>query len=84
MSVTHAFIPLVMKHTSRIVNVGSVAGLIHLPIQGIYMASKHAVEGYTDSLRMELAPQGISLSLIEPGVIKSEIANKGLDSIRDY
>jgi NAD(P)-dependent dehydrogenase (short-subunit alcohol dehydrogenase family) len=54
-----------------LINVGSVVSDRALPVQGIYSASKHAVKGFTDALRMELAHEGapISVTLIKPGPI---------------
>jgi NAD(P)-dependent dehydrogenase (short-subunit alcohol dehydrogenase family) len=51
----------------RIVNVSSVAGRISLPLMGWYCASKHGLEAMTDALRMEVAPCGVRVSLVEPG-----------------
>jgi len=51
----------------RIVNVSSVAGRVSLPLMGWYCASKHGLEAMTDALRMEVAPYGITVSLVEPG-----------------
>jgi NAD(P)-dependent dehydrogenase (short-subunit alcohol dehydrogenase family) len=51
----------------RIVNVSSVAGRISLPLMGWYCASKHGLEAITDALRMEVAPYGVRVSLVEPG-----------------
>ncbi|MDQ1697382.1 MAG: hypothetical protein QOJ03_2735, partial [Frankiaceae bacterium] len=51
----------------RIVNISSVAGRISLPLMGWYCASKHGVEAMTDALRMEVAPYGVTVSLVEPG-----------------
>ncbi|NJN14622.1 MAG: SDR family NAD(P)-dependent oxidoreductase, partial [Planctomycetes bacterium] len=51
----------------RIVNVSSVAGRLGYPLFGWYCASKHALEGLSDALRLEVAPWGIGVSLIEPG-----------------
>src|SRR4029078_5438545 len=51
----------------RIVNVSSVAGRISMPLMGWYCASKHGLEAMTDALRMEGAPHGIAVSLVEPG-----------------
>lgn len=56
----------------RIVNISSLAGLVSLPFSGLYHASKFALEGLSDSLRMELAPFGIQVSLVEPGPVKTE------------
>jgi NAD(P)-dependent dehydrogenase (short-subunit alcohol dehydrogenase family) len=51
----------------RIVNISSVAGRISLPLMAWYCASKHGLEAMTDALRMEVAPYGITVSLVEPG-----------------
>ncbi|MFP4345305.1 MAG: SDR family oxidoreductase [Anaerolineales bacterium] len=50
-----------------IVNIGSLAGQIALPFQGIYSAAKFAVEGLTEALRMEVRPFGVHVVLVEPG-----------------
>jgi len=50
-----------------IVNIGSIGGLIAIPYQGIYSASKFALEGLTESLRLEVSHCGIRVTLIEPG-----------------
>ncbi len=56
----------------RIVQNSSILGFSSLPFRGAYNASKHALEGLTDTLRMELEGSGIQVSLIEPGPIKSQ------------
>jgi NAD(P)-dependent dehydrogenase (short-subunit alcohol dehydrogenase family) len=61
----------------RIVQNSSVLGLIALPYRGAYVASKFALEGLTDTLRMELAGSGIAVSLIEPGPILSRFRENG-------
>jgi short-subunit dehydrogenase len=55
----------------------SVLGLIALPYRGAYVASKFALEGLTDTLRLELAGSGIHVSLIEPGPILSRFRENG-------
>ena len=55
------------QKSGLIINVSSLAGLTALPFQGIYSASKFALEGLTESLRMEVASFGIRVALIEPG-----------------
>ncbi len=77
-AVTQAFIPLIRQARGRIVHIGSIAGLIASPFTGAYAASKHAVEALTDALRLELAPEGIHVSVVEPGQIRTPIWNKGL------
>src|SRR6266853_6141310 len=62
----------------RIVNMGSVAGRSALPFSGPYCSSKFALEGLTDSLRMELREWGISVSIVEPGAIRTPIWEKSV------
>jgi NAD(P)-dependent dehydrogenase (short-subunit alcohol dehydrogenase family) len=57
----------------HIINISSLAGLIGVPYLGLYAASKHALEGYSESLRYELKPFEIHVSLIEPGDIQTGI-----------
>jgi NAD(P)-dependent dehydrogenase (short-subunit alcohol dehydrogenase family) len=59
------------KRGGALINVGSVLSDVAIPLQGMYTASKHAVKGFTDSLRIELAAEGapVSVTLIKPGSI---------------
>ncbi len=75
-AVTQAFLPLLRKRKGRIVNIGSIAGRAVTPFVGAYAASKFAMEAVTDSLRMELRPWGISVSIVEPGSIATPIWDK--------
>lgn len=79
-AVTAAFLPLIRRARGggRIVHVGSVSGRIASPLIGPYSASKHAVEALADALRVELAPDGIQVALIEPGQVRTPIWEKGL------
>ena len=74
--VTQAFLPSLRRTRGRIINMSSVAGRISNPFMGAYSASKYALEAYSDALRMELAPFGIRVALIEPGPIKTPIWEK--------
>ncbi len=56
----------------RIVNVSSIGGKVHVPLSGWYHATKFAVEGLSDALRLDLAPFGIRVIVIEPGAIDTE------------
>lgn len=76
--VTRASLPLLRKVTGRIVNISSVSGRISTPIMGPYCASKFALEAYSDALRREVEPQGIRVSVVEPGPIKTPIWEKSL------
>ncbi len=63
-----AVLPLMRKQRhGRIVNFSSILGLLGIPFQSAYTASKHAIEGYTECLAMETAPFGIQVCLVEPG-----------------
>jgi NAD(P)-dependent dehydrogenase (short-subunit alcohol dehydrogenase family) len=59
------------------VNIGSIGGRMATPFLGPYAASKFAMHGFSDALRMELHGQGIHVALIEPGSIATEIWRKG-------
>ncbi len=77
-AVTQAFLPLLRQAQGRIVNVGSLGGRIVFPFNGPYHASKFALEALTDSLRVELRPWHIHMSLIEPGLIATPLWGKGI------
>jgi len=68
------------QRSGRIVNVSSIGGKIHEPLGGWYHATKFAVEGLSDSMRVELAPFGIDVVVIEPGAIKTEWGGIAADS----
>lgn len=72
-----AFLPsmLAQAHGGHIVNIASMAGLAPLPGAAIYNTSKFAVVGFSESLRAELAPHGIEVSVVCPGFIRSGIAD---------
>lgn len=55
------------RHAGRIVNMSSLGGVVAVPFQGMYCASKYALEAYTQALRMEVRPFGIHVAMIEPG-----------------
>jgi short-subunit dehydrogenase len=85
MAVTRAFLPQMRERgAGRIVNVGSMGGRITFPFMGAYHATKYALEAMSDALRNELAPFGISVSLIEPGVIKTEFNNRAMGELSKY
>ena len=75
-AVTQAFLPLLRTGGGRIINIGSMNGKLAAPFVGPYCASKFAMEALTDSLRVELRPWGISVSIVEPGFITTPIWNK--------
>jgi NAD(P)-dependent dehydrogenase (short-subunit alcohol dehydrogenase family) len=72
-AVTQALLPALRRSRGRIVFIGSIAGRSALPFLAPYAASKHALEAVADSLRLELKPFGISVSIVEPGSIRTAI-----------
>ena len=73
-NLTKAFTPgMVERNSGRIVNIASLAGLVGHPFNAAYAASKHALVGFTKSIRTELAPFGIDVISVEPGYHKTEI-----------
>ena len=75
-AVTQAFLPQLRRTRGRIVFIGSIAGRSALPFLGPYAASKHALEAIADTLRVELHPFGVDVSLVQPGTIKTPIWTK--------
>ena len=67
----------------RIVNVSSMAGRFSSPFLGWYHASKYAVEALSDALRVETAPFGIKVAVVEPGLIKTDWGTIAAKSLRE-
>ena len=81
---TQAAIPLLRESKGRIVITSSIAGRIpSSPLNAAYHGSKKALEALGDSLRMELSPLGVSVSLIEPGVLETDMTTKVLKEIEE-
>lgn len=79
LELTNRIIPVMRKQGyGRIVQNSSVLGLVALPFRGAYVSSKFALEGLTDTLRMELRGTGIHVSIIEPGPIISHFRANAL------
>ncbi|MEM9952293.1 MAG: SDR family oxidoreductase [Chloroflexota bacterium] len=80
--VTKATLPLLRKASSaRIVNVSSLMGQVTMPMLGAYSMSKHALEAFSDVLRIELASSGIHVAVVEPGAIKTPMSNHAYDGL---
>lgn len=77
LAMTQAFIPMLRKSKGRIINIGSTASFLASPGASAYSASKFAIRAITDSLRLELKPFGMSVILVAPGAVESEIWEKG-------
>lgn len=79
---TQAFLPLLRRGApGRIVCIGSIGGRMSVPFLAAYGMSKAAVSALCDSLRGELRPWGIQVSLVEPGAIRTPIWEKGLRGV---
>ncbi|MET1249872.1 SDR family oxidoreductase [Sporolactobacillus sp. STCC-11] len=74
---TQAVIPMMIreKHGGHIVNISSIAGIITTPKSVIYGATKHAVIGFSNGLRMELESNGIRVTVVNPGPIRTPFHN---------
>ena len=81
--VTQAFLPALRRARGRIVFVGSIGGRSALPFLGAYAASKFALEAVTDSLRVELAPWGIHVAIVEPGTIATPMWTKPQRAVQE-
>ncbi|WP_078379210.1 SDR family oxidoreductase [Sutcliffiella halmapala] len=76
--VTNAVLPLMRSQGfGRIINISSISGLIGFPALSPYASSKHALEGYSESLRLEVKSFGIDVILIEPGSFQTNIWSSG-------
>lgn len=89
-SLTRTFIPMMREaRKGKIINMGSISGKAGFPGLAPYAASKHALEGFSESLRLELKPFNVSVSIIEGAAFKTDIWKKGIagaavTSVSDY
>ncbi len=67
--------PMVARGSGHVVNVASAASLIGVPREAVYAASKHAVMGVSESVRLELRGSGVDLSVVMPGLVRTELAS---------
>src|SRR5438067_2986835 len=87
---TRAVVPHMRRQGGgRIINIGSVLGFLPMPYMALYAATKHAIEGYSESLDHELRTRGIRVSIIEPAYTKTQFdanvleADSKLDEYRE-
>jgi len=84
LELTNRLIPVMRAQgEGRIVQNSSLLGLITLPFRGAYCASKFALEGLSDTLRLELKGSGVYVSLIEPGPVESRFRANALQKFRE-
>ncbi|MFF7712258.1 oxidoreductase [Streptomyces sp. NPDC007988] len=80
---TQLVLPHMRSHRSgRIINITSMGGRIHTPLGAWYHGTKFALEGFSDSLRMEVRPFGIDVVIVEPGAIRTEWSGIAADRLR--
>lgn len=78
----NAALPIMLEQGfGHIVNTASIQGLTPAPYQTLYSAAKHAVVGLSESLRIEMKPRGVYVSVLCPGAVESEIFQKGGNEI---
>ncbi|WP_454783768.1 SDR family NAD(P)-dependent oxidoreductase [Legionella sp. WA2024007413] len=81
LELTNQAIPIMRKQGyGRIINISSILGIVSMPFRGAYNASKYAVEGISDTLRLELKSSGIDVITIEPGPIESRFRDNSVDN----
>ena len=82
---TNAVVPMMRRQGyGRIVQISSVLGFVAMPLRGAYIASKFALEGITDALRLELRDTDVHVSLVEPGPITSRFRKNSLLMYKRY
>lgn len=84
-AITQIVIPFMRKAKSgTIINTSSMGGKMYTPMGAWYHASKHAVEGFSDCLRLELKPFNIDVVVLEPGIIVTEFGDVMLENISKF
>lgn len=81
--VTQAFAPMIFESQGHISNISSISGILSSPMVGQYAASKHAVEAMSDALAREVAPFGVTVSVVEPGNYNSRIGDTAYERMKD-
>jgi NAD(P)-dependent dehydrogenase (short-subunit alcohol dehydrogenase family) len=74
-AVIQALLPALIRSKGRVVNISSVGGKIAMGTYGPYAATKFALEAISDSLRREVAPHGVQVVVVEPGAVRTEMAD---------
>lgn len=77
-AMTQALLPALLLSSGTVVNISSVGGKVVLPTYGAYAGSKFALEATSDALRREVAELGIKVVVVEPGAVKTEMAQRGI------
>lgn len=85
MGVTQAVLPKMREQRAgKIIQVSSISGRTGFPGLSPYVSSKFALEGFSESLRLEMAPFGVQVALVEPGSYKTNVWSSGMEIAGDY
>ncbi|MFI5866402.1 SDR family NAD(P)-dependent oxidoreductase [Streptomyces sp. NPDC051546] len=77
-AVTQTLLPVLLRDKGRVVNISSVGGRFAMATYGAYAGSKFALEAVSDSLRREVGPLGVQVVVVEPGGVRTEMADRGV------
>ncbi|MBO0983751.1 SDR family NAD(P)-dependent oxidoreductase [Rathayibacter sp. SD072] len=75
--VTQALLPALLRSRGRVVMMSSLGGRLAQPTYGAYSGSKFALEAVSDALRREVAPHGVTVAIVEPGAVRTEMVGRG-------
>jgi len=78
MELTRHLVPHLKAQGGLVVNISSLQGRIAIPHRAAYAASKHALQAWSDSLRAELACQGVDVLVVSPGYVKTELSRNAI------
>ena len=82
--VTKEIIPYFREQKSgTVINISSIAGVISIPLQSLYHATKWGIEGFSEALQYELNPFNIRVKIIEPGIIKTDFYGRSMTVLKD-
>jgi NAD(P)-dependent dehydrogenase (short-subunit alcohol dehydrogenase family) len=77
-AVTQALLPELVRSKGRVVNISSVGGKVAMATYGPYASTKFALEAMSDSLRREISPFGVQVVVVEPGAVRTEMADRAI------
>ncbi len=81
-AMTQRFLSLLRASRGRVINISSILGVLSRGADSAYSSSKFALEGFSDALRKELAPLGVAVVLVNPGVVRTKIQDKIVGSVK--
>ncbi len=82
-AVTQALLPALLRSKGRVINISSIGGRVAMPTYGAYAGAKFALEAVSDALRREVAPLGVTVVVVEPGGVRTEMATRGIATAND-